>query len=266
MNVITSSPPPPKILCFVLIYSEVDLIARSLAFLTSFSDRLDIVVIENPSGNTETAIRPLVQKYLNEGKVLQYRLMDENIATNAFQVVLEDAEKDLLQQSNYAHILVTEGDLDVKDQHWLDEEINILASDSNIFVCASSLDMSNLPLKTFPDAGCWIPPATAITNLYIENFTGIHLLLFRKQDLLQFLEWRRATNRRFSEVTMHTFCISTRRKWVRTKHALAYHITWDLYQDLSHPYTIYKIKGGGGIFDHRRVCGFKLFTSTSKVL
>src|SRR5258706_11997863 len=155
-----------KILCFVLIYSEVNIITRCMKFLTKHSNRLDIVIIENNSKQTDSIISPLIHQYLNDKKVVKYYLMKQNIINNAFLLVLNLEKNNLLQSENYDKVIITDGDLDVENDNWIDEQITILDSDLKIFTCATSLDMINLPLTTFPDSISWIPDPIATTELY----------------------------------------------------------------------------------------------------
>ncbi len=266
-----------RILCIVLVYSEFAVAHESLEFLMQCSRQwLDLIVVENRSEHTSTLFEPYLVEQVRAGRVQRYYQMHENIATNAFQMALERAQRDgLLASVAYPYVLLTEGDLVVREadnrayrrsgghssyEHtadaWLREQMHVLRSDASVGVCAASLDLANLPTHVFADARHWLPDATAVTALYVQRFTGLHLLLMRTDFVNAYIDYRRAADERFAEVSMHRFCTAqANQRWVHVRHALTRHLTWDLYCDAAHPYTRYKQQGGAGIFSHRRLCG-----------
>ncbi len=228
-----------KILTYVLVFDQYDIISKSLDFITAFSNQLDIVVVENPSSNS-SKIKKAVDKYGAAGKIKRHYLFEENIAANAFSVVLEK-ERGIIK--DYKYVVLTDGDLTSKDTGWLKEELNVLKHNPSVFVCGISLDQFNLPTEAFPEAKNWIPPDISEQNDYFEARTGLHLLIFSRPDLLGFLDWFKTKKHPFVDSTLHYYCYDVlQRKWSRTKKAKAHHLTWDLYSDRSNAYT--KLKTG----------------------
>jgi hypothetical protein len=245
-----------KLLIYVLVFDQYHIIRKALDFITTFSDQLDIVIIENPSPNSPK-IEKIIDRYGNAGKIKRYYLFDDNIASNAFSVVLE-RERSVIKKHNL--VMLTDGDLTCKGDDWLKEEMGILKANPSVFVCGISLDMFNLPIKTFPEASNWIPPDISEQKDYFEARTGLHLLTFSSADLLGFLDWFKASEHPFVDSTLHYYCYDIlHKKWARTKKAKAHHLTWDLYNDLENSYT--KLKTGKShkeTWFHLKKAGFSL--------
>jgi hypothetical protein len=228
-----------KVLTYVLVFDQTEIIHKSIDFLTQYSDQLDIVVIENPSSSTPK-IKKMVEDYSKLGKIKRYYLFDENIAANVFSIVLEN-ERQIIKK--YKHVMITDGDLTCSDSNWVNEIKSILKNNPELFTCGMSLDMSNLPLKAFPEAMSWIPKDVCEKEDYFENITGLYMLTFSSKDLLVFMDWFKTEERPFVDSTLHRYCYDViHKKWARTKHAEAYHLTWDLYKDRNNAYT--KMKAG----------------------
>jgi len=222
-----------KILCYVLIFDQIDIIKQSIDFLCGYSDRLDIIVIENPSPQSPE-IKKYIQTLGDQKLIKRHYLFSKNITGNAYTAVLA-AESNLIKKSRF--VILTDGDLKSSDDFWLDEEIAILNNHRDVFACGISLDKSNLPIKTFPEAKGWIPDDDAAYDDYYQTWTGGHLLMLRGAELYNFLEWRARKNLSFVDGNMHMYCREINKHWARTKKSQAYHLTWDLYTDLNHPYT-----------------------------
>jgi len=225
---------PSKIPCYVLVFDQLSIIEKSLEFLTRFGDRLELVVIENPSRQSP-AIGQLIDRYGRQGLVKRYYRFDANITGMAYDIVITQ-ELPHIKRSPY--VMITDGDLTASGSAWLEEELSILKKNPDVFACGVSLDMSNLPLKAFPEASSWIPPDRAEYPDFYEATTGGHLLLMRGQGLYEFMGWKEQTGLHFLDGSMHRYCYEVLgAKWARTKRNTAYHLTWDLYQDKKHRYT-----------------------------
>jgi hypothetical protein len=221
-----------------------------------YSDQLDIVVIENPSASTPK-IKKIVDRYGKEGKIKRYYLFKENIAANVFSIVLEN-ERSLVKKHKL--VMITDGDLTCDDDNWINEEKYVLKNNPNVFTVGMSLGMSNLPLKAFPDAHSWFPKDVSIEEDYVQNITGLYMLLFRNQDLLKFMDWFKTEKRPFVDGTLHQYCYDIiKRQWARTKKAESYHLTWDLYKDRNNAYTKMKTsKTHQETWFHLKKSGYKL--------
>jgi hypothetical protein len=244
-----------KIDCCVLAYYDFDTIRQTLEFLSRYADRLDITVIENISKHTEGKMKPYLLDKLAAGDITKYVLLDENIAGSAMQVYTEFVYSD----NGSPYLLVTDGDLTVADPAWLDEELTILRTHDETFVCALDLDLSNLPLHSFPEAGSWVSHAVDRGN-YLEGFCGAYLLLFKKEFFLDCLKFVRKNGLPFIDSSFHKYALQHGLTWARTKKAKAHHITWDLYADLNHEYTRLKTSASyDELWNHSKLCGFTVY-------
>ncbi len=245
-----------RTLCYVLVFDQIDIIKKSLDFLSQQADELDIVVIENPSKNTPQ-IKQFVDELGAKHLIKRYYLFDKNITGFAFSIVFNNELK-LIKKSRF--VLLTDGDLTVENKRWLNEEISILKSHKDVLACGVSLNMSNLPVNAFPEAKNWIPDDINQQSDYIEALTGAHLLLFRGRQLSTFMSWWNGTDKAFVDGIFHNYCYDiAHKKWARTKTATAYHLTWDLYSDKNHPYTKLKTqKSFQETWHHKTASDFKL--------
>lgn len=222
-----------------MVFDQVDIIKKTLDFLVKYADRLDIVVIENPSDKTPD-ISKIIDSYGEQGLISRYYLFESNITSTAFDTAI-NAELQKVRKAPF--VLVTDGDLVVRNKDWLDEEVAILKHNPGVFACGISLDKSNLPLAVFPAAKDWVPPDKQSYPTFFEALTGCHLLLFRGGEFWNFMKWKNEKNLNFVDGTIHHYCYEILgKKWARTKHAEAYHLTWDLYRDKKDPYTKLKTK------------------------
>jgi hypothetical protein len=250
-----------KIPCFVLIYEQVAIIKACLDFLVKHADRLELIIIENASANTPI-IQPYVQELIDRGLVTRYYQFAENITNNAYNLVLEAAQAAYLDPSVYPYTIITDGDVTVANQGWLDELIRILTSDTEIFAAGVDVDLFNLPVNAIPEAVHWVPRGED-RGTYIKAPTGYHLVLTRTFHLLQYLDHRRATNQRFLDSNMNRFAESLGLFWAKTTEIKACHLTWGLYSDLSNPYTQMKLGTATTVWNHDRIAPYRVLTAES---
>ncbi|MEG4086302.1 methyltransferase domain-containing protein [Microcoleus sp. POL10_C6] len=228
-----------KIPCVVLIYYNTEIIKLTIDYLLKYTDFLEIYIVENRSIYTNDQIKPYILNLVNESKIKKYFLFQTNISSNAIEVAFSSKEIDL---GNSEYILLTDGDLLPTDDNWLSEQIQILVNHPEVFCCNVDLEMSNLPVESFPEAITWIPQPSAITESYLECLTGLHFSLMRVREFVDFLKFHNQSGQKFVDGVMHKYCYSNlHKKWAKTKRAKAKHLTWDLYNDLEHPYTRLKI-------------------------
>ena len=244
--------------CIFLIYYDFEVIEKSINCLLKYSDKLDLTIVENKSEFTEISIKPFLLDLVNQMKISQYILFEGNISNNAIEVVCDSG---LMKLGSHEYVLLTDGDLEVITGYWLEEEINILNNNADIFACGISLNKENLPIKTFSDAINWIPLDIKENQDYYEALTGMHLLLLRSSDFIDYLDYRKRNNLKFRDSTMHRFCYEIKNmKWARTKINQARHLTWDSYNDLGHPYTKIKIsKKFEETWNHELYSPFKVY-------
>jgi hypothetical protein len=228
-----------RIPCYVVVFDQVEIIRKSLNFLAEHSDDLELVVIENPSENTPE-IGEIVGDLARAGKVARHYLFEENILGSVFSVVLE-WERDTVRSRPL--VLITEGDVTSSDPDWLEEQIHIVVNNPEVFACGVTLDPVNLPLDAFPNAHEWFLPDRATHDDYHESLGGLQLVLMRGHRLADFVEWLRQNNLPFIDNLLRRYCYETvGMRLARTQRAKALHLTWDLYNDLTHPYTQNKLR------------------------
>ncbi len=226
-----------KIPCYVIVFEQTEIIKKTLEFLSKYTDKIDLIIIENPSDNS-VEIKKLIDSFGEQGHIKRHYIFDENITGNAYSVVIEH-EANFIKRHKY--VILTDGDITSENTDWLEEQKRIIKH-KEVFACGITLDTANLPLKTFPDAKGWIPADMNETSNYYEAYTGVHLLLIRSKDLLGFMNWKKQQNLSFVDGNIHAYCYEqAHKKWTRTKNAKAYHLTWDLYHDRNHPYTKFKL-------------------------
>lgn len=252
-----------KIPCFVLIYEQFDIIKKCLTFLTKYAHRLHIIIIENFSVNTNHQIKPYIMDLLEKRLICKYYLFEENIANNAVHIVLEEAIAKYLDPTIFPYVFITDGDLTIEDTSWIDEHINIMDKYKNVFICGCSLDNSNLPTKTMPNAIHWIKPGVDQGD-YIKGVTGTTFTLHRTNELIEAMNFFNSKGWRYLDSNLHKFCFDAKRMiWARTKKAKCYHLTWDLYLDLTHPYTIMKLKNVNTMWKRSQSSKFQLYENSS---
>jgi hypothetical protein len=85
----------------------------------------------------------------------------------------------------------------------------------------------------------------------------------RSKGFQEFVSWHKQNSYPpFSDTLLRKWCKRVaEKKWVRTKQTKAYHLTWDRYMDLNHPYTQIKTQNTlRKLFHHHRYCGYTLYT------
>jgi hypothetical protein len=250
-----------KILCVVMVYYDFEISKLCIDSLLPYLDRLDLIIIENKSEFTESHFRPYLLDLVNKGQVSKYFLFNKNISINAGEIVFDSGHIDF-GDSDY--VIITDGDLLCENQDWLSEEINIMEKNTDVFICAVTLDTSNLPIEVFPSATEWAPGGIE-HDMYFEDSTGVYFLLMRTKEYLNFLNYRKRNNLKLIDLELNHYCyVILNKKWVRTKKSLARHLTWDLYHDPGHPYS--KLKGKKSYeqtWVHNSYCSYQIYTKYS---
>lgn len=248
-----------KIPCFVLTFFDYDVIKKSFDFLTRFNDRLDIHVVENHSDFTESHIKPYLLDLVEQGKISSYYLFDENIGVNAMEIVTRVNASYI---NDYDYFMITDGDLISENEDWLDELVEIIENNSEVCAVGMELDMSNRPSENiYPESKYGVQKAKKVEGKnYSEVPTGWRLSLYRTQDFLIILELILKAGEKLVDYKMFKYCTLLGKKWARTKKSLAYHLTWDSYSNLEHPYTKWKSKlTHQELWEHERYCNYTLF-------
>lgn len=239
-------------LIVTVVYFVTDIIKKHLDFLSEYHDQADIVVLENPSENTN-ALKQYFLDLIKNKKINKHLLFDENIGMNVFETYFNHNS---IEQ--YKYIVVTDGDLIVQNKNWISELKQILTQCPNTYACGVKLLLNNLPINLYPDAKKWYPPPKRIEKNCEVGETGLHLLMYEKETFEKFLAFLKYPKITFMDTSMHLFCNNILKKiWRRTKISEAYHLTWDLYFDKKNPYTIIKTtKSRNELWFHNRYSNY----------
>lgn len=250
-------PPAPRVLCLALVFFDLEVVRRSLAFLGRLGAQVDLVVLENRSPHSDSSIRPYLNRLLADGGCSKVVEFDDNASNNAVEFVLSEPGVFGLSLQAYDWILVTDGDIEMAGIDWLSAECDLLERRRDLFACCVQLDLVNLPVVTFPDAAGWIPPIIQAHPDFIETKTGIHLALFRAKELVEAVAWLQRRGLRFVDSALHHYCYQVLgRKWGVLPNHAARHLTWDSYSDPAHPYTVWKrTQTLASVWNHARFGG-----------
>ncbi|WP_348810485.1 hypothetical protein [Flavobacterium maritimum] len=228
-----------KIPLLFLAYFDLDVIKRSLESFYSISDSVEIIVIENQSVNS-IDIRNYLRDELKKGNINSLYFFYRNLSNNSIEIIISRELKKLMANE---YFFISDGDLILDGQSSCNEIKSIMDSNQNLFACGITLDNKNLPLNNFPESINWIPKDISEENDHFESKTGAHLLMLRTSYFSKYWEFREANRISLTDSSMANYCYRfLKKKWARTKNSKALHLTWDSYNDMSHPYTIEKLK------------------------
>lgn len=252
-----------KIPCIVLVFYNFDIIKDTMEFLSKYGDRLEFTVIENRSIHTDFVIRPYMERLLQEGVISRYVLFGENITSNAVEMLIDNDIVPELHGSEY--FMLTDGDLIVNNGDFLSEQLAIMNNNRDVFICGTRLNLDNLPLNNYPHAASWIPPVRHVYPDYYEGVTGMHLALIRTADFFDYFAFIKRHHVTHQDIQMHHYCYHlANKKWARTKHCEAIHLTWYINSDSNHPYEQWKSKQNiQQLWAHNWYCSFEVMTKHS---
>ncbi len=216
-----------------LVYYNFDIIQKHIESILPINDRVDIVVLENMSSCTEKS-KSYFLNLLKQGLIRRYILFDNNIGGHAFTIYFNDILKDI---SQYNYIVTRDGDLIVSANEWLEEAKKIVQIE-DCFCVASKLTEKNLPVDVWPEAVNWILKPID-HGWYLEGYTGGGFLMYKKETFQSLLQWLN-NGKIYWDEHLREYCQLTKKRWLVTKEQEAYHLTWDLYKDKNHPYTLLK--------------------------
>lgn len=206
-----------KIPCYVTVFFDFENTKKALDYITRYNDKLDIIVLENKSENTETQIKPYISNLLDENKIEKYFLFEKNIAANALKLAFIH---DIDYIMKHDKLMFHDGDLLFDNDNWLEEEVSILEENPEVFAVGAQLDMSNLPSpKVCPGSENWIPKGIEHEDKnYIEGLTGNWFMLFKMIDVVPVLLDIVKNDYPFIDGTLHQYCYRLlNKRWARTK-------------------------------------------------
>lgn len=230
-----------KVLIVFIAFFNHEIISKSLdSFLSERKwsrHSVEILVLENESPKSE-----YVANVTRNLPVIHFRY-GKNAAAN---VIVRARQAGILKTEDYDFVAVTEGDV-VLDSGLLDEAVDILARCPELDLVNADVHLTNLPLKNFPEAATWMPPAKE-AGQYLVGDTGLQFVLSRREPFEAFLtalergELRETTVltwhpcQSFSDRNWRAFNAKRGKLWARTPERKLLHIGWDLYVDLDNDY------------------------------
>jgi len=236
-------------------------IEATLLSLQPYGNRIDIIVVENPSKFSHL-IGDVVKKFTDCGLVAKHYRFEENITGNAMLTILRN-EIDL---ARYPYLFISDGDIIAYRDGWLEEIIQAMDRHPDVFALGANLDRCNLPLSTMPEARGWGAGARPIDRGdYFEGRNGFQMTCFRGRELKELIIYLDEGNLEFRDGVLEDYCYKVRgQKWGITKYTTFRHLTWDSYSDLGHPYTRFKAsKTFEEHWVHRNVSAYYEVTASS---
>jgi predicted SAM-dependent methyltransferase len=246
------------ILITSIVYFNQELVKTHVDFLTSVSDKADVIVLENPSDSTSEISKYCID-LVQQNKLYKYLLFDQNIGMNTFETLFNSS---VINIDDYSYIIITDGDLVVKNNNWLDEQTHILDKYPDTYACGVKMSMENLPsIKIHPNVNKWYPRSSKIGTDYEDGETGLHLLMYKNDVLKQFLDFIRSNCLTLMDTTMHGFCNGyLHKQWKRTKKSECHHLTWDLYNDVNDKYLKIKTtQSREDLWYHGKYCNYIVY-------
>ena len=226
-------------LCILWCYNNHEHIAK--CFESMYMDNKDYFIVENKCPNS-----PQIEAFFIQQRLKGYIQFEENIADNAVKIFLRDFQA-LIRQ--YPYVTFTDADLLVNNTANTFQEIWQILQHPEVGVCTVDLNMINFPHHIAKPSD-WIPTAKQVTKDYIWGDSGAHLMTLKNKDLDILFNAPKAIDGAFRMA-----CASKGLRWVKTKIAKAYHLTWDYYQK-GHPYYEFR-KNNPNIFNQTKTCNYK---------
>jgi hypothetical protein len=249
-----------KIQVFMIEFFDIDVIKASVETLLLYPN-LEINIIENKSEFTDTLIKPYLLGLVKDNKIKRYFAFDENIFNGVGDVVLRHPLIDLNQTT---YCIISDGSLSCKEATWLQKQIEFIEEDKNIYACAVSIDLSNMPPGQEPYVGV-IPFIHADKYDIIETgHTNGHMLLLRSVDLVDTLAYLNKVNKTFTDCALGAYRNVHNRSWIRIREPLFHRHTWDYFKIPNHPYLTYKNNFGMQRRFKPMRCGYTLYTKDTE--
>jgi hypothetical protein len=250
-----------KIPCYVLAFFLFDEFKRCVDCLLKKSEYLDIKIIENNSKYTDKKFKPYILDLLGKGLISEYFLFEENISNNAIREIFYNYIDWKNIKSPF--IMISDGDL-LLEGDWLEEEIDILTKNNEVFCVGMELTLENLPKVEGADK--WVPKAK---NHLFKNYkigaTGGWALLFRSKDLNDTINHLKKSNSNFIDGTFHNYAQSIGKVWARTKKHKAYHLTWDIDFIPEHEYHEFRNRPFSEKWCHEKSCAYTVYKATERI-
>lgn len=217
-----------------------------LQMLGRIPPNVQITIVHNLSDETRQFSETL-NDWVNSGIIHKHIEFERNIANNA----ITEANKYGLLDVDCDYFILSDGDL-LPDRGWLDEHIKILDNHNDVFLVSSDLYMDNLP--SYGEG--WVPPAIDCGD-YLLGRSGTHLTTFRGEDFVSMAGTLSAVKGGFVDDNYHCYASIVGKKSAKTKATKSKHLTWDLYQDKNHSYTVERLNNPG-VWKTKDICNYKV--------
>jgi hypothetical protein len=251
-----------KIPCFVLVYAQFEVMAKSVASLIRVPE-ISISVVENPSPVTLRKSLPYFLNLLQERKIQQYCVFQENIRFNALETVIHDTDV-----STATHIVTTDGDIELSSNPVL-EQIKILKN-PEVVCCSVQIDLQNYPTEGKNSADRWFPPVLEERPDYIayEGY-GHHFNMFRKKEFDEFFSYLNKNQKSFVDEELSEYIRNqSDSRWAVTKNHLGDHLSPFRLDDPNHPYVWHRQnKNPNTLWKHAEYIGYiKYYIEDNRVV
>ena len=223
-------------ICIFVAYLNFDIIKSSFDSIKN-AENVDFFIIENASNNSDK-----IEQYFLDKNLIGYIRFNENIASNAVDVFIENYNHIIKQ---YKYITITDGDLYVYDIDDLFNEIKYNLQNDDISVCASQLYKGNSYVRK--DKVIGVEKYESIMNSremiqygFIEKFTGCYFLTIKNEDIHLLNPFRKIdgwpSDCPITDSEIYHRVCKLNKMYTMTKKNLVYHLTWDLYYEGSEYY------------------------------
>lgn len=213
---------------YAIVYHDAEMTFKCLSNL-SVGNYLDLTVIHNMSPNfhdVETAIAQAAGK----PRIIT---TETNLAADAFLRTMEVFPP----YSDHKFVICTDGDILVEDvTQTIAKQKIILNQHEEVFCVSSRICMDNLPTKTFPEATQWVPKFTEAGD-YLVGPGPHHFVMFRSVDIRPMVKWLRDNGQTWVDMSIDSFAKSRNQCFAILKDHWHWHLGWDAYADMEHPYT-----------------------------
>lgn len=214
-------------ICIFLAYQQIEIIKTSFESLKQMD--VDFFIIENNSENSDE-----IKEYFLQQNLVGYIQFHENAAAQAVTIFMKDYFDFI---SNYDYITYTDGDFYLHNPKETMSEIINAFNNSGCLISSCALFMGNDYSSKYRIIGLdnynKVMEDSTLPFGNIVGQTGGSLITVKRENLSLF------TSFHFIDSYLWGRVRDAGGLWFRTTKNLAYHLTWDLYQD-GNPYYIWK--------------------------
>ena len=253
-----------KIQVFILEFFDIEAITASLETLF-FYPSLEINVLENKSDSTDSVIKPYLINLVKKKKIKRYFAFDKNIFNGVTDIALKHPLINLIETE---YCIVTDGSLSCQEPTWLQKQLQLMEEIKNAYICAVSIDTSNMPKGCRQEDYLGHPSIINKGDYEIigSGHTNGHMLLIKSADLIDTLKFFGEHKKTITDCSFGAYKHAHRNRiWLRVKTPLFHRHTWDYFKVPNHPYLAYKTN-----FNMERRfapmrCGYTIYTEDNEM-